>query len=120
LVTADQYSMYSFSFKLKQTLHSNTPATSKGRVFIEFPIGPVGSGFQADLGTTKISGNKMPCNYFLGGVLDADVECRILVSPGTNIPTKIEILGFGSIPAATEITLYVVMVKNPVSKGEYE
>ncbi len=79
-------------------LASNLDHIRKGRIFVEFQVGPSNSGlFRADLGIGVLNGHLIPCDFKIGILRDQNVKCRIIGSPGNGIPSMIELVNFDDI-----------------------
>ena len=115
--TAEQSALFTFNLKLNQPINSNMDPTTKGRILIDFPVGPY--AFQPDLGTGLQSGQHLGC-VIDGLSTQTALNCRLILSAGKSLPSAIEIVGFTSIAAGTSITIYLANVTNPSSTlGEY-
>jgi len=115
-ITANQPAMYTFHIKLNKTINSNSDTKTRGRIFIDFPIGE--GYFAKDLGTGKLPGEYLGCNI-VG--LQGTIDCRLLPSPAGNLSTSVELIGFSKLSNInTNITIRIANIYNPVNTtGEY-
>ena len=115
--TAEQSALFTFNFRLNRSINSNSDSTTKGRILIDFPVGP--HAFQPDLGTGLQSGQHLGC-IINGLSTQTALNCRLILSAGLGLPSAVEVVGFTSIEAGTSVTIYLANVTNPNSTlGEY-
>ena len=117
--SAGEYAMYTFDIQLNTTLASSTGTTTRGKMFIDFPVSS--EGFTFDLGTGLGTGEYVGCN--VQGITNvSNIHCRLWQSPGDGLPTTVEVIGFDAItdPNNTVFTVRVAKIRNPtVTAGEY-
>ncbi|EWS73605.1 hypothetical protein TTHERM_000252299 (macronuclear) [Tetrahymena thermophila SB210] len=92
-----------------------------GRIHIEFPtLDPMGNPqFDLDLGGYNQSGDDVGCRFIKLGVKIGDIgdfndnRCRLIKSQRRGNPAVVEIINFPSLPAGTEIQMWIAKVFNP-------
>ncbi|EWS73604.1 hypothetical protein TTHERM_000251239 (macronuclear) [Tetrahymena thermophila SB210] len=95
--------------------------SSGGRIHIEFPtLDPMGNPlFDLDLGGYQQSGDEVGCRFIKQGVTAGDIgdindnRCRLIKSQRRGNPAVVEIINFPSLPAGTEIQMWIAKVFNP-------
>ncbi|KAL4494248.1 hypothetical protein ABPG73_018767 [Tetrahymena malaccensis] len=110
--------MFYINFKTALSVQKHS---SGGRIHIEFPtIDPLGNPlFNLDLGGYQQSGDEVGCRFIKQGVTTGDIgdinnnRCRLIKSQRRGNPAVVEIINFPSLPAGTEIQMWIAKVFNP-------